>query len=79
LIHLGVHHTMYVTTLKVAKNHHTIVLGLKSQGLHNLGTPPIAEVAEEVAPAVVVVAARVWCPPPPKVDNYLSSDDSDGK
>ncbi len=52
--------SMYMTTLKVAKNCNTGISGPKFVGIAQFGTlQPIAEAAEEAAPAVVVAAARV--------------------
>jgi hypothetical protein len=72
---------MYVTTLKVVKNCHTIVLGPKYAGIaqfrnvaNNCGG------GEGGGTGGVGGGGRgKWCPPPPEVDNESSSNDSEDK
>jgi hypothetical protein len=73
--------SMYVTTLKVAKNRHIIVSGPKFAGIAQFGN-----VATNCGGGGGGGTGGgggsgrgKWCPPPPEVDNELSSDDSDDK
>jgi hypothetical protein len=71
--------SMYVTTLKVAKNHHTIVLGPKFAGIAQFGN--IATNRGGVKGGGTGGGGSggkgKWCPPPPEVDNESSSNDSE--
>jgi hypothetical protein len=71
--------SMYVTTLKVAKDCHTLVLGPKFTGIAQFGN-----IATNCGCSRGGGTSGgggdgkgKWCPPPPKVDNDLSSNDLD--
>ena len=71
--------SMYVTTLKVAKDHHTLVSGPKFTGIaqfRNVATNRRGS-REGGTGGGCGGGKGGWCPPPPKVDDDLSSDDSD--
>ncbi len=73
--------SMYVTTLKVANNRHTLVLGPKFAGIAQFGnlTNRGGGGRGGRTGGGGSSGRGKWCPPPPEVDNYLSSNDSDDK
>jgi hypothetical protein len=73
---------MYVKTLKVAKNHHTIVLGPKFTGIAQFGNVATNHEGSRgggTSGGSGGGGRGKWCPPPPEVDNELSSDNSENK
>jgi hypothetical protein len=70
---------MYVTTLKVAKNHHTIISGPKFAGIAEIGN--VATYCGGGGGGGTGGGGGggrgKWCPTPPEVDNDSSSDSSD--
>ncbi len=73
---------MYVTTLKVAKNCHTIVLGPKFAGIAqfgNIGNNRGGGGVGGTNGGGGGGKGKWWCPPPPEVDNESSSDYSEDK
>jgi hypothetical protein len=73
--------SMYVMTLKVAKNRHTIVSGPKFAGMAQFGN--IANNCGGGGGGGTSGGGGggkgKWCPPPPEVDNESSSNDSEDK
>ncbi len=73
--------SMYVMTLKVAKNHHTMVLGPKFAGIaqfRNVATNRGGGGGGGTGGSGGGGRGK-WCPPLPEVDNDLSSNNSDNK
>ncbi len=71
--------SIYVMALKVAKDCHTLISGPKFAGIAQFGN-----VATNLGGGrggstggCGGSSKGEWCPPPPEVDNDLSSDDSD--
>jgi hypothetical protein len=70
---------MYVMTLKVAKNRHTIVLGPKLAGVaqfRNITSNHGGSRGGGTGGGGGSGRGK-WCPSPPEVDNELSSNNSD--
>ncbi len=80
-----IHHQlnlMYMTTLKMAKNHHTIVLGPKFAGIAQFGNIPNNRGGGGgggTSGGGGGGKGKWWCPPSPEVDNELSSNNSEDK
>ncbi len=72
---------MYVTNLKVAKNHHTIVLGPIFAGIAQFGNVTTNHGGSGGGGTGIGGGGGMgkWCPPPPKVDNESLSNNSDNK
>jgi hypothetical protein len=71
---------MYLTTLKAAKNRHTIVLGPKFAGIAqfgNIASNRSGGGGGSTSGGGGGGKGKWWCPPPPEVDNELSSNDSE--
>jgi hypothetical protein len=70
---------MYATTLKVAKDHHTLTLGPKFTGIAKFGDVQSTKHGGGGGGGSGGVGGRGgWCPPPPEVkDDNLSSNDND--
>jgi hypothetical protein len=73
---------MYMTTLMVAKNRHTIVSGPKFAGIAQFGN--IANNRGDGGGGSTSGGGgggkgEWWCSPPPEVDNESSSNDSEDK
>jgi hypothetical protein len=71
--------SMYGTTLKVAKDHHTLTLGPKFPGIAKFGdVGSIKCVGGGRGGSSRAGGRGGWCPPPPKVkDGDSSSSDDD--
>jgi hypothetical protein len=72
--------SMYVTTLKVAKDHHTLILGPKFAVIAQFGNVAIncRGGGGGGTSGSGSSGKGGWCPPPPKkVNDELSSNDSD--
>jgi hypothetical protein len=71
--------SMHVTTLKVAKDCHTLILGPKFEGITKFGdVGSIKHNGGGGGSSGRAGGRGGWCPPPPEVkDNDLSSSDND--
>jgi hypothetical protein len=69
--------SMYITTLKVAKDRHTLISGPKFTGIARFRNVVINRGGGGGGGTGGTGSKGGWCPPPPKVDNDSSSNDLD--